>query len=92
VVIVEGEGAVFGVNLGHPIVTNGDFATRLFPNYFGQYMLLVLYIVAGSKPTETQIHTRRRSESAYIRQVHDNVIMYTSSRLHTRLPSNVRAQ
>jgi len=21
---VEGEGAVFGVNLGHPIVTNGD--------------------------------------------------------------------
>jgi len=25
VVIVEEEGAVFGVNLGHPIVTNGDF-------------------------------------------------------------------
>ena len=24
--IVEGVGAVFGVNLGHPIVTNGDFA------------------------------------------------------------------
>jgi len=24
VVIVEGEGAVFGVNVGHPIVTNGD--------------------------------------------------------------------
>jgi len=24
-VIVEGEGAVFGVNLGHPIVINGDF-------------------------------------------------------------------
>ena len=26
--IVEGEGAVFGVNLGRPIVTNGAFATR----------------------------------------------------------------
>jgi len=24
-----------GVNLGQPIVTNGDFATRLFVNYFG---------------------------------------------------------
>jgi len=28
------EKAVLGVNLGHPIVTNGDFATRLFSNYF----------------------------------------------------------
>jgi len=36
--------------------------------------------------------TRRRSESAYIRQVHNNAMMYTSTRLHTRLPSNVRAQ
>jgi len=25
VMIVEGEGAVLGVNLGRPIVTNGDF-------------------------------------------------------------------
>ena len=36
VVIVEGKGAVLGVNLGRPSVTNGDFATRLFSNYFGQ--------------------------------------------------------
>ena len=35
VVIVKGEGAVLGLNLGRPIVTNGDFATRLFANYFG---------------------------------------------------------
>jgi len=28
VVIVEGEGAVLGVNLGSPIVTNGAFVTR----------------------------------------------------------------
>jgi len=34
VVIVEGEGAVLGVNLRRPIVTNGAFATRLFSNYF----------------------------------------------------------
>ena len=40
VVIVEGEGALLGVNLSHPIVTNGDFATRLFPNYFGQYLFI----------------------------------------------------
>ena len=35
VAIVEGSGAVFGVNLGRPILTNGDFefAMRLFPNY-----------------------------------------------------------
>jgi len=29
VVIVKVEGAVLGVNLGHPIVTNGDFAKAL---------------------------------------------------------------
>jgi len=38
-VIVEGEGAVLGLNLGHPIVTNGDFVMQLLPNYFGQYLL-----------------------------------------------------
>jgi len=37
-VIVEGEGAVLGLNLGRSIVTNGEFVTRLFPNYFGQYL------------------------------------------------------
>ena len=36
VVIVEGEGAVLWLNLGRPDVTNGDFATRLFPNYSGR--------------------------------------------------------
>jgi len=29
VVIVEGEGAVWGVNLRRPIVTNGDFVASL---------------------------------------------------------------
>jgi len=29
----------FGVNLGRPVVTNGDFATRLFRNYFEQDLL-----------------------------------------------------
>jgi len=33
--IVEGEGAVLGVNLGCPIVTNGD-GDAIFPNYFGR--------------------------------------------------------
>ena len=28
-VIVEGEGAVWGVNLQHPIITNGDFVASL---------------------------------------------------------------
>ena len=36
------------------------------------------------------VPTRRRSESAYIRQVHDNVIMYTSTRLHKHLPMYLR--
>jgi len=46
-VIVEGKGQ-FGGNFGRPLVTNEDFATRLFPNYSGQlifsgwYPLLVL--------------------------------------------------
>jgi len=31
----NGKGQFLGVNLGRPIVTNGDFATWLFPNYFG---------------------------------------------------------
>jgi len=41
-VIVEREGAVLGVNVGRPIVTNGDFVEKLsysnafFPNYFGR--------------------------------------------------------
>ena len=39
----KGKGS-FGENLGCPIVTNGDFPTRLFPNYFGQYLLLLLLI------------------------------------------------
>ena len=39
VVIVKGEEAVLELNLGHPIVTNGDFAMRHFPNYFWQYLL-----------------------------------------------------
>jgi len=34
-VIVEEEGAVLGLNLWHPIVTNGDFVTWLFPNSSG---------------------------------------------------------
>jgi len=41
VVIVKGEGAVLGVNLGSPFVTSGDFATKLFPNYFGQDLLAI---------------------------------------------------
>jgi len=28
--------AVLGVNFGRPIISNGDFATRLFPDYFAQ--------------------------------------------------------
>jgi len=32
------------------------------------------------------------AQRAYICQAHDNVIMYMSTRLHTRLPSNVRVQ
>jgi len=48
VVIIEEERAVLGVNLGHLIVSNGDFVAYLcesdafFPNDFGEYLLLLL--------------------------------------------------
>jgi len=35
VVIIKGEGVLWA-NLGRPIVTNREFAMRLFQNYFGQ--------------------------------------------------------
>ena len=38
------EGAILGLNLGRPIVTNGEFATRLFPNYYGQYLFYVVNV------------------------------------------------
>ena len=45
VLIVKGEGAVLGMNLGRPIVTNVD-GDALFPNYFGEDLfLLLLFIV-----------------------------------------------
>jgi len=34
-----------GMNLGRPIGTNGDFATRLFPNYYGQDLLLLAVLL-----------------------------------------------
>jgi len=40
VVIVKGEGAVFGVNLGCPIVTSRAFATQLCSNYFKDLLML----------------------------------------------------
>jgi len=54
-------------------------------------VLVTLHSLSSSN-TSTCNKTRRRSESAYICQVHDNVIMCTSTRLHMHLPSNVRAQ
>jgi len=40
VMIVEGKGAVLGVNLGRPIVTYGD-GDALFPNYFREELFTV---------------------------------------------------
>jgi len=33
--IVEREGAVLGINVGHPIVINGDFVAKLFSTVRG---------------------------------------------------------
>jgi len=38
------EGTVLWVNLGRPTETNGAFATRLFLNYFGQYLFYVAVV------------------------------------------------
>jgi len=43
-VIFKDKGAVLGVNLGHPIVVNGDFVTWLFPNYFGQDLFYIVHL------------------------------------------------
>jgi len=53
VVIVEGEGTVFGLNLGRPIVTNGDFVTRLFPNYSGQYLFQLRQLLRSIRQSLT---------------------------------------
>jgi len=49
VVIFEGEGAVLGVNVGRPIVANGD-GDELFPNYFGRTCLRCIDLFAGAPP------------------------------------------
>jgi len=53
VVIVEGEGAVLGANLGRPIVTNiGD---ALFPNYFGEDLLISLMTISYISPSAAPV-------------------------------------
>ena len=38
------------VNVGRPIVTNRDVVMRLFPNYFAEYLwLLLLWLLLGSE-------------------------------------------
>ena len=39
------KGAVMVLNFGRPIVTNGNFATPLFPNYFGQYLFYLQALI-----------------------------------------------
>jgi len=50
-----------------------------------------MHLIALLLSTAAATTTRRRSESAYICQVHNNVVTYTSTRLHIHLPSNVHA-
>jgi len=59
VVIVEGEGAVLWVNLRRPIVTNGDIATRLFPNYFRQG-LFIFQLSYFASSCRVRLSTRSR--------------------------------
>ena len=51
----RGRGSFRG-ELGCPVVTNGDFATRLFPNYFGQDLLDFSLLLSVS----CQVHGRPR--------------------------------
>jgi len=50
--------AVLGVNFGHPIVTNRDFATRLSPNYFGRDLLFycACYMYGWKKSEKNVVH------------------------------------
>jgi len=47
VMIVEGEWAVLGVSLGRPIVSNRDFATRLFPDTLDRTCYYIRWIVSN---------------------------------------------
>ena len=57
------EGAVLGVNLGRPIVTNEDFATRLFPNHFQQDLFLLKLII------HYVVHAARQQQQPRCRDV-----------------------
>jgi len=58
------------------------YAVMLLPSVcFEGRLAAIMYMICFSRMI------RRHSESAYIRQVHDNVMLYTSTHLHTRLPS-----
>jgi len=80
VVIVEGEGAVLGVNLGRSIVTNRDFATQLFPNYCGQDLLFLPHVIPGP-PILSYIYFLRLGRVGFLHSV-----------CHARCsPNNVKA-
>jgi len=66
----KGRGS-FGVNLGRSIVTNGDFATRLFPNYFGQELIFISKTNKTSKHLRnTQIRSIIERERVGLRQIY----------------------
>ena len=69
-----------------------DTTAQLHCNQHCQITLIILITSTSQCFQLLQIinGTRRRSEGAYIHQVHDNVMMYTSTCLHTCLHSNVR--
>jgi len=48
VVIIKGEGVVFWVNLGHPIVTSGDFVAYLCGSAYSNRA--VIGVVSGVGP------------------------------------------
>jgi len=61
VVIVKDEGAVFWVNFGHPIVSNGD-SDALFPKYFGEdlfYLVVLAAVVIISLSTRNTFYMER---------------------------------
>jgi len=77
VVIVEGVEAVLGVNLKRPIVTNGDFATRLFPDYFGQFLLSYISTSAFCFAVWMAYFTARLSHCA--------TVLFSTCSMHARV-------
>ena len=76
VAIIEREGAGLEVNLGCPIVTNGD-SNMLFPNYFKEDFVFIIIII---NTIVMHLHSKSSKTFSDVRIVRQDVEPQRSSR------------